>query len=81
MDKSYDKLFESYTFHSGVTIDNRILMAPMTTNAAFENGMTTNVEHQYYKRRGGNVGAILTACAHVQENGKFAASPSVSSDE
>lgn len=79
MDSKYKKLFEPYTFKSGATIDNRLLMAPMTTNSAFENGMITTDEHDYYERRGG-VGAIITACAHVQENGKFAASPAVSSD-
>ena len=80
MRKEYERLFEPFTFNSGVTLDNRILMAPMTTNSSFENGMFTTDEHLYYERRGGEVGAIITACAHVQENGKFAASPSISSD-
>lgn len=81
MDKKYDQLFEPFIFKSGVTIDNRLLMAPMTTNSAFENGMITADEHAYYERRGGGVGTIITACAHVQENGKFAASPAISSDK
>lgn len=55
-------------------------MAPMTTNSAFENGMFTLDEHKYYERRAGGVGAIITSCAHIQENRKFAASPSVASD-
>lgn len=80
MDPKYNQLFEPFTFKSGVTLENRLLMAPMTTNAAFENGMFTTDEHLYYERRGGDVGAIITACAHVEENGKFAASPSISSD-
>ena len=80
MNKDYERLFEPFTFKSGATIDNRILMAPMTTNSSFENGMFTTDEHLYYERRGGEVGAIITACAHVKENGKFAASPSISSD-
>lgn len=77
----YEKLFEPFTFKSGVTLDNRILMAPMTTNSSFENGMFTTDEHLYYERRGGDVSAIITACAHVREDGKFAASPSISSDK
>lgn len=80
MKKDYEKLFKPFTFKSGVTLDNRILMAPMTTNSSFENGMFTTDEHLYYERRGGEVGGIITACAHVKEDGKFAASPSVSSD-
>lgn len=33
------------TVKSGVAIDKRILMAPMTTNLSFENGMVTTDEH------------------------------------
>lgn len=80
MSQKYQKLFEPFTFKSGVTVDNRLLMAPMTTNSSFENGMFTTDEHLYYERRGGEVGAIITACAHVREDGKFAASPNASSD-
>lgn len=80
MNTAYEKLFETFTFESGVTINNRIVMAPMTTNSSFENGMFTTDEHMYYSRRGG-VGAIITGCAHVREDGKFASSPSAASDE
>lgn len=80
MNPRYEKLFEPITFKSGVTFDNRIVMSPMTTNASFENGMFTLDEHRYYARRGG-VGAIITGCAHVREDGKFASSPSAASDE
>lgn len=80
MNPRYEKLFEPLTFKSGVTLNNRLFMAPMTTSASFENGMFTTDEHLYYERRGGGVGAIITACAHVQENGKFSSSPSVASD-
>lgn len=81
MDTKYDQLFEPYTFKSGVTIDNRILMSPMTTGASFENGMFTTDEHLYYERRAGGVGAVITACAHVREDGKFRSSPNVSDDK
>lgn len=80
MKNEYELLFEPFTFKSGVTIDNRLMMAPMTTNSSFENGMFTTDEHLYYERRGGGVGAIITACAHVREDGKFASSPSISND-
>ena len=80
MKKEYKRLFEPYTFNSGAALDNRVLMAPMTTNSSFENGMFTTDEQLYYERRGVEVAAIITACAHVNENGKFAASPSISSD-
>lgn len=81
METKYEKLFEPFTFKSGVTIDNRLFMAPMTTASSFENGMITTDELMYYDRRAGGVGAVITACAHVQENGKFLSSPAVSSDK
>lgn len=80
MNPHYEKLFEPFTFKSGVKLDNRILMSPMTTSSSFENGMFTTDEHLYYQRRGG-VGAIITGCAHVREDGKFASSPSAATDE
>lgn len=56
MNPKYEKLFEPFTFKSGVTLDNRLLMAPMTTSASFENGMFTTDEHLYYERRGEALG-------------------------
>ncbi|QQP70547.1 NADH-dependent flavin oxidoreductase [Carnobacterium sp. CS13] len=80
MNSNYNKLFEPFTFASGVTIDNRVMMAPMTTNSAFENGMVTTDELLYYKRRSAGLGAVITSCAQVMENGKFAGSFSAASD-
>lgn len=80
MNKKYNQLFEPFTFKSGVTMDNRIMMAPMTTNSAFENGMVTTDEHIYYKRRTAGLGAVITSCAQVREDGKFAGSLSAASD-
>ncbi|MCA9765669.1 MAG: NADH-dependent flavin oxidoreductase [Carnobacterium sp.] len=80
MNPIYSNLFEPFTFPSGVTIDNRVVMAPMTTNSAFENGMVTTDEHNYYKRRATGLGAVITSCAQVMENGKFAGSFSAASD-
>ncbi|MFJ7977992.1 NADH-dependent flavin oxidoreductase [Peribacillus sp. NPDC096379] len=81
MNPNYSKLFEPFTFPSGVTINNRIVMAPMTTNSSFENGMVTTDEHRYYKRRTAGLGAVITSCAQVMENGRFAGSLSVASDD
>ena len=80
MNTKYNALFEPFTFKSGVTIDNRLIMAPMTTNSAFENGMVTTDEHNYYKRRAKGLGAVITACAQVREDGKFAGSLSAATD-
>lgn len=80
MNSKYNPLFEPFTFKSGVSIDNRLLLAPMTTKSSFENGMITTDERSYYARRSGDLGAVITACAHVREDGKFSSSPSASSD-
>src|SRR5690625_7529282 len=80
MNTKYNALFEPFTFKSGVTIDNRLIMAPMTTNSAFENGMVKTDEHNYYKRRAKDLGAVITACSQVREDGKFAGSLSAASD-
>ena len=80
MKPKYDPLFEPFTFASGVKIDNRLFMAPMTTNSSFENGMVTTDEKKYYKRRVAGLGAVVTSCAQVMENGRFAGSLSAASD-
>lgn len=80
MNLKQDKLFESFTFPNGATIANRLMMAPMTTNSAFVNGMVTTDELNYYARRSEGLGAVITACAHVLENGRFSGSLSVASD-
>ena len=74
-------IFEPFTFPNGVTIANRIVMAPMTTNSSFVNGMLTSDELAYYKRRTKGLGAVITACAHVLKNGRFAGSLSAASDD
>ncbi|QXE03247.1 NADH-dependent flavin oxidoreductase [Terribacillus sp. DMT04] len=81
MNKSYTKLFEPYTFPNGVSVNNRVVMAPMTTQSSFENGMVTTDEHNYYKRRTNGVGLVITSCAHVMNNGRFPGSLSAASDE
>lgn len=81
MKAKYQKLFEPFTFPSGVTLDNRVIMAPMTTNSSFHNGMVTTDEHIYYQRRTAGVGAVITSCAHVRDDGKFEGSLSAASDQ
>src|SRR5690625_130302 len=80
MNKKYEPLFKPFTLPSGVTIDNRILMAPMTTNSSYENGMVTTDEINSYKRPSAGLGAVITSCAQVREDGKFAGSFSAASD-
>ena len=64
------KLFQDYTFKSGVHVRNRLMMAPMTTFSADENDYVSQAELDYYKERANGVGTIITACAYVSKNGK-----------
>lgn len=80
MNEKYSSLFEPITFASGATIDNRLVMAPMTTQSSFINGMVTTDELAYFKRRGAGLGALITSCAQVREDGRFAGSLSAASD-
>ena len=66
----YEPIFAPFTFKSGATIKNRLMIAPMTTYSSFQNGMVTNDELPYYRERSQGVGAFITACAYVNFNGK-----------
>ncbi|MFC0524441.1 NADH-dependent flavin oxidoreductase [Pontibacillus salicampi] len=64
------KLFTAYTFPSGVQLNNRVVMAPMTNFLSNEDGSVSDKEIAYYKRRAEGLGAVITACANVNESGK-----------
>ena len=70
MKDNYQRLFQDYTFKSGVHVKNRLMMAPMTTFSADENDYVSQEELNYYKERANGVGTIITACAYVSKNGK-----------
>ena len=70
MKENYQKLFQDYTFKSGVHVRNRLMMAPMTTFSANENDYVSQEELDYYKERANGVGTIITACAYVSKSGK-----------
>jgi 2,4-dienoyl-CoA reductase-like NADH-dependent reductase (Old Yellow Enzyme family) len=63
------KLFEKFTFANGMTLDNRVLMAPMTTWSGNDDGTVSDEEIVYYRRRASGVGLVLTGCTHVTPNG------------
>ncbi|KAB8138925.1 NADH-dependent flavin oxidoreductase [Gracilibacillus oryzae] len=65
-----NNLFSSYTLHNGVTLKNRIVMAPMTNFSSNDNGTVTEAEVNYYSRRSHGVSMVITACTYVTPNGK-----------
>lgn len=65
-----NSMFDSYTLPSGVTLKNRILMAPMTTYSSEKNGDISEDELIYYARRAkSGIGAVITACAYAEPLG------------
>lgn len=70
MNNKYSKLFDSFTFKSGVTIKNRVVMAPMTTWASNEDLTVSDEEVSYYQERVNGVGLVITGCTHVTPNGQ-----------
>ena len=82
MNNQYTSIFKDYTFKRGVTLKNRVMMAPMTNFASDEEGKVTDEELGYYKVRSGGVGAVITAVAYVTRDGKgFQNEISADSDE
>ncbi len=64
------KFASTFRFRRNVEIKNRILMAPMATNMSFFDGTPTKDELEYFALHSGDVGAIITGCTTVSENGK-----------
>ncbi|MER8705139.1 NADH-dependent flavin oxidoreductase [Mesorhizobium sp. M1088] len=62
-------LFEPFTFANRITVRNRIVMAPMTTWSANDDGTVSDEEVLYYRRRVNGIGLVLTGCTHVTPNG------------
>ncbi len=81
MNPKYKPLFEPFTFKSGVTIDNRIAVAPMTHYASNEDGTISETELDYIIPRSKEMGMVITACANVTPDGKaFPGQPAIHDD-
>jgi 2,4-dienoyl-CoA reductase-like NADH-dependent reductase (Old Yellow Enzyme family) len=61
--------FEAFALADGVTLRNRVVMAPMTTWASNEDLSVSDAEVAYYRRRASGVGLVITGCTHVSANG------------
>ncbi|OEC86243.1 NADH-dependent flavin oxidoreductase [Acinetobacter sp. YK3] len=62
-------LFVPSELVDGITLRNRIVMAPMTTWSGNEDGTVSEQELKYISQRAQEVGLVITGCTHVQENG------------
>lgn len=71
MTTTYKHIFSGFKFPvSGVEVDNRIVLAPMTTFSGNQDGTVSDEEIAYYKERNQTAGLLLTACAYVMRQGK-----------
>ncbi|WP_019914804.1 NADH-dependent flavin oxidoreductase [Paenibacillus sp. HW567] len=66
----YSPLLDSFRFASGISLKNRVVMAPMTNFSSNEEGEVTGPELEYYIRRSKGVGMVITACVYVTRGGK-----------
>jgi 2,4-dienoyl-CoA reductase-like NADH-dependent reductase (Old Yellow Enzyme family) len=63
-------LFEPVIFRSGLSLPNRIVLAPMTTYSSYEDGRIREDELLYLRRRAeGGFGAVMTAACYVHPGG------------
>lgn len=55
---------------NGVEIKNRVVLAPMTEQMAFQDGTVTLEEINYLQQRAGGVGLLITPVAYINREGK-----------
>jgi N-ethylmaleimide reductase len=60
-------LFDPFDLH-GLTLPNRLVMAPMTRTRATEDGVPTELMHEYYSQRA-SAGLIISKCIQVSDQG------------
>ncbi|GAB9476578.1 12-oxophytodienoate reductase, partial [Globisporangium polare] len=62
------KLFTPLTLAKGLTLKNRIVLAPMTRSRSGEDAVPTAINELYYEQRAG-AGLLITEAAAVSEQG------------
>lgn len=65
-----EDLLSPFRFSNGITLKNRMVMAPMTNFSSNPDGTVTDAEVYYYARRSAGVSMVITACTYVTANGK-----------
>lgn len=62
-------IFKPVLLPNGITLKNRIMMAPMTTCSGFYEGSVTHDLIEYYRARAGEIGTIIVECGFVDNKG------------
>lgn len=63
------QFMKPFKFANGATLQNRIVMAPVTTESSFFDGTVSNAEVNFYRMRSG-VGMIIAEVANINNDGK-----------
>ncbi|WCM60734.1 NADH-dependent flavin oxidoreductase [Paenibacillus polymyxa] len=69
MNPKFKGLLAPFTLKNGVTLKNRVIMAPMTTWSGNADFTISDEEVAYYNKRVNGVGLVITGCTHVRANG------------
>ena len=81
MNPKYAPLFQTYTLNNGVTIKNRLVVAPMTHFGSQADGLISDQERTFLNNRAGDMGLFITAATLVQKDGKaFHGQPEATSE-
>ena len=70
MNPKYAPLFQTYTLNNGVTIKNRLVVAPMTHFGSQADGLISDQERTFLSNRASDMGMFITAATLVQKDGK-----------
>lgn len=69
MNKKFEPLFKPYTLNNGVTVRNRLTIAPLTHWSSDKNGHATPEELDYYKARAHGFGLFISPAIAVSKEG------------
>ena len=67
----YAPLLEPITLSNGITLANRFVLSPMTTNSSTKEGHITEEDLRYAKRRARSAGLQVTGAAYIEPYGQL----------
>ena len=70
MNPKYAPLFQPFTLNNGVTVKNRLAVAPMTHFGSHADGLISDQECTFLGNRAGDIGLFISAATLVQDGGK-----------
>lgn len=71
MTTPYKNILSPFRFAvSGLEVNSRIALAPMTTYSGNEDGTVSEDEIAYYRNRNQSAGLLISACAYIMPQGK-----------